>query len=471
MAKKENNGSQLARGVLIILISNVVNMFFGIITNLILPKYLSVESYAGIKTYQLYLAYVGILHFGFVDGIYLKYGGKEISDLSVDSIKTSISSFRLFQCAILGIGAILALIIHDYILLIVAMMVLPTNMLNFYKYLFQACGEYSAYGRVINVVSFATFAINFSFVFFLRTDNHYMYLIGYLVLNFCIWLVIEVQFLHKHHMSNALIKFSKSDLIENMRNGILLTLGNFTSTITTTMDRWFVKLLIGTTSFAQYGFAVSMENFLNTAVTPVSITLYNALCKDDTKENVRRYRGYVTLFASLIVASAFPIKLIAEYYLTKYYDSIKTVVLLFGSQMFYVVVKSVYVNLYKARKQQKRYFIKLLISLGCGLLFNVFAYYIWNIKEAYAVATLLSAIAWYILVQFDFKDEHVLPNEVIFSSITLCGFISSGIIFPSWIGLIVYAFIYFVAAILFMRPSLYASIHLVKSFIKRKLNR
>lgn len=69
MSKKGSTGSQLARGVLIILISNVVNMFFGIITNLILSKYLSVESYAGIKTYQLYLAYVGILHFGFVDEI------------------------------------------------------------------------------------------------------------------------------------------------------------------------------------------------------------------------------------------------------------------------------------------------------------------------------------------------------------------------------------------------------------------
>ncbi len=470
MPKKGSTGSQLARGVLIILISNVVNMFFGIITNLILPKHLSVESYAGIKTYQLYLAYVGILHFGFVDGIYLKYGGKEIKDLSIDSMKTSISSFRLFQCAVLVIGAILAFLIHDYILLIVALMVLPTNMLNFYKYLFQACGEYSAYGRVINVVSFATFVINISFVFFVKTDNYYLYLIGYLVLNFCIWLVIEVQFMRKHHMSNALLTFSKSDLIENMKNGILLTLGNFTSTITTTMDRWFVKLLIGTTSFAQYGFAVSMENFLNTAVTPVSITLYNALCKDNTKENVKKYRGYVTLFASLIVASAFPIKLITEYYLTKYYDSIKIVVLLFGSQMFYVVVKSVYVNLYKARKQQKRYFIKLLISLACGLLFNVFAYFICNIKEAYAFATLLSAIAWYILVQFDFKEEHVLPNEVIFSSITLCGFITSGFIFPSWLGLIVYILVYLISAVLFMRSSLNASIQLVTSFIKRKLN-
>ena len=46
-----------------------------------LPKYLSIETYAGLKTFLLYTSYVGILHFGYVDGIYIRYGGKEKEEL------------------------------------------------------------------------------------------------------------------------------------------------------------------------------------------------------------------------------------------------------------------------------------------------------------------------------------------------------------------------------------------------------
>ena len=69
LKKSESN---LATGIVLIFIANVINLLFSIGTNLILPKFLSVESYAAIKTYQLYITYVGVLHFGFNDGMYLK---------------------------------------------------------------------------------------------------------------------------------------------------------------------------------------------------------------------------------------------------------------------------------------------------------------------------------------------------------------------------------------------------------------
>lgn len=69
LKKSESN---LATGIVLIFIANVINLLFSIGTNLILPKFLSVESYAAIKTYQLYITYVGVLHFGFNDGMYQK---------------------------------------------------------------------------------------------------------------------------------------------------------------------------------------------------------------------------------------------------------------------------------------------------------------------------------------------------------------------------------------------------------------
>ena len=57
-------------------------------------------------------------------------------------------------------------------------------------------------------------------------------------------------------------------------------------------------------------------------------------------------RNYVMIFAALIVSCAFPARFILEVYLTKYIDSAKVMFLLFAAQIFYIVIKSIYVNLY-----------------------------------------------------------------------------------------------------------------------------
>jgi O-antigen/teichoic acid export membrane protein len=128
--------------------------------------------------------------------------------------------------------------------------------------------------------------------------------------------------------------FSFDELIKNIKAGILLTVGNLSSVVLTSMDRWFVKALMTTLAFAQYSFAVSMENFMNVAVTPVTTTLYNYFCKATDEVKVRKARNYVMIFAALIVSCAFPARFILEVYLTKYIDSAKVMFLLFAAQIF-----------------------------------------------------------------------------------------------------------------------------------------
>ena len=47
-----------------------------------LPKIISVEQYGYWQVYLFYSTYVGILHLGLNDGIYLRYGGEEYNDLN-----------------------------------------------------------------------------------------------------------------------------------------------------------------------------------------------------------------------------------------------------------------------------------------------------------------------------------------------------------------------------------------------------
>lgn len=89
--------NSLKKGIFYVFLANVINLIFNLITNFVLPKKLSIGSYADIKTYQLYVSYAGLFHFGFVDGMYIKYGGKNINSIDKRDLKINLNTLRLFK--------------------------------------------------------------------------------------------------------------------------------------------------------------------------------------------------------------------------------------------------------------------------------------------------------------------------------------------------------------------------------------
>lgn len=428
---------KLQKGIFAVLLANIINVIFSLATNFLLPKYLSVESYAAIKEFQLYVSYVGLFHFGFVDGIYLKYGGKDLNKKLDSNFSTNISTMRIFQIFITLAVVGVAINLNDKILLLFALSILPQNMANYFKFLYQAIGEFDLYGKAMNLTTITTFLLNIVLLFVIKTDKMLLYIGGYVILFFIIWFVLEVYFRKKHILIKGKI-FSIKELIDNIRTGCLLTLGNLSSIFLSSMDRWFVKVLMNTIAFAQYSFAVSVENFLNLAITPVTTTLFNYFCRETDVKVHRKVFNYVVVFATLIPAAAFPVKFILEVFLKKYLDSVAVVFLLFSAQMFYTIIKSIYINLYKVQRKQKKYFVKLLCILVIGFVFNVICYRINHVKEAFAVGTLFSAIIWFFLSKRDFKYLKTEIKTEIYIFFELVMFLFLGINVESILGFLMY---------------------------------
>lgn len=428
----------LRRGMMQILLANILNMLFSIGTNFLLPKYLSFDAYSQIKTYQLYITYVAILHLGYNDGMYLKFGGKTLNEVNDREIQWNLSTLRIFQLIVMLGSVGVAIILKDIPLMMAAMAILPQNMIAYFKNFYQAIGEFKRYSRIMNLTTGLTFLINISLIAFIRTDNYTIYLIGYVLLSVGLWLTLEIS-LHKlKKMKVVAFQFSLNELKDNVSNGILLLLGNFSSQLLTSMDRWFVKVLLGSFAFAQYAFAVSMENFLNVAITPVSVTMYNYFCKHDEEKDILQIRELIIAFATIIVAAAFPVKFIMEIFLQKYLDSSKVIFTLFAAQIFYIIIKSVYVNLYKARKMQGKYFSKLCVIVVIAFIFNVICYSVYHVKESFAIGTLLSAIVWFFLCQLDFRNLKYCARHYIYIGVEVVLYIACGYFFEAVVGGVLY---------------------------------
>jgi O-antigen/teichoic acid export membrane protein len=63
------------------LTSNLVSLLVSALVILVVPKLIGVEEYGYWQLYLFYSSYVGFMHFGWNDGIYLRYGGKEYKEL------------------------------------------------------------------------------------------------------------------------------------------------------------------------------------------------------------------------------------------------------------------------------------------------------------------------------------------------------------------------------------------------------
>lgn len=460
---------KLGKGMLVVLFVNIINMAFNVVLNFIQPKYLPVNSYAAIKTFALYISATGIFHLGYEDGMFIKYGGKNVHEINKTQLEKNISTLRIFQffmsLGILSIG----FVIQDCIIIIFSFLLLPYNMTMYFRLFYQAIGEFELYGKIINISTIFIFVGNLFLLFFMKIQTYYSYLFINIIAYTILWIILEIQAKNRYMIHARLFDFSLSELAKSIKSGFFIMLGNFSSVFLTSMDRWCVKFFLSNNAFAEYSFAVSMESFLNVAVTPFTVTLYNYFCREKDILKIKRIHSIILILSTFLVACAFPAKFILQIWLKDYIESVSVMFYLFGSQIFFIIIKSVYVNLYKAQQKQNKYFAKLVLVLVLGLILNGLCYYVFKNKEAMAIATLFTSIIWFILCQIDFKEICFEKRHYLYAIVEVIIFVFLGNRFDAVIGGCLYLIITAVLLITLLKEEASYLLSLLNNIIKKKV--
>lgn len=459
----------MREGLLKILVANIISLTINILNSFLLPKYLSVDTYATLKTYTFYVGYAGFLSLGFADGMYLKYGGKELKSIDYEELGCSLKSYIVLELIICSLISILSYAMGEPILLAVAVGAFFINIIGYYKNLYQAVGEYGLYGRSLNYQTFLLFFLNLLFIIVFHSDYAFVYVAIQVISALLIALYLSVIIENKTHLfAKGTIQLTV--IKENVFSGFALMLGNFSSSLFTGIDRWFVKILMNSVSFALYSFAVSLENIINVFVTPITISLYNAFCKRRDVSYVKGMKCLSMLWGLVIVASAFPVKIILTNYLAAYQDATGVIFPLFAAQIFYAIIKGVHVNLYKAEQKQKKYFCIMLVLLVVATALNALFYYFFRSERAFAFATLATAIVWFIYCEIESPEYRFSFKEYFTLLVMLVVYFIASHFTSSIVGLVVYIGALFVTSFLFMNNTMKTVINLVKktpTFIRR----
>ena len=290
---------KIKKGIFYVLIANIINLIISLFTGFVLPKYLSIETYSNIKLFQLYITYTGIIHFGFSDGMYLRNGGKTLETINKKEILDEFYTFKIFQSVMTIIAVAISFILKNEILILCSIVILPINVSNYIRNLYNSIGLFKKYSRYTNINTIMIFIINIILLFIIKNDYYKTYLIAYIAVYFLYWLFIEYE-IHKL-FGKEHVEFNKRYIEENIKSGFFLLIGNFCNVIFTSIDRLFIKYFLGTIKFAFYSFAVSIENLMNVFITPISTVMYNYFCNNNGKEDIIRVKKYILLFATFII--------------------------------------------------------------------------------------------------------------------------------------------------------------------------
>lgn len=456
----------MKKGIMQVMLANVLCMLISIATNFILPRYLSIETYNVIKSYTLYISYAGLFAFGYTDGIYLKYGGSQITTLNKDELNKDSFTYFVFQTFIFILILFGAILRKNDLFIVFSIGLLATNLGGYFKILYQATGVFGKYGMALNLEKIVVFFVNIFFVFLLRTDASSFYLVAQIL-----GPIITFGYLfhtYKEYCRNYLKpKFSFSALYKNIKSGFILTIGGVADIFFTGLDRWFIKILMGIREFSLYSFAVSLENIISTFTAPISITLYNYFCKGLNNKTIRRIKSVLLLFGFLLLAAVFPIKWIVDNYIKSYVDSIDVILFLFIAQFFYMIIRSIYVNLYKARKKQDTYLKQIIIMLLVAFTTNALFYLTDKKIESFALATCLTSVLWFLWCELKHSEIRYNLKEYLCIIVALIVCFLCKMFLPTILGFLIYLMIVVILTFIFLRNTIMYCVANLKVVVKK----
>ena len=318
----------LKKSILKIFSANFFTMLSGIVISFLVPAVLSVEMYSYVKTYAFYISYIAFFSLGFVDGMYIKYGGIDFNNVDKSEFKLEHLIYLVIQIIFTIFFVIFSIVKSNIIIFLMGISIIPMNVVGFYKMFYQAVGEFDKYVYVSYVYTVVNFILNIFLIFIMKSKSYIPYCLTSLLANIVIYIYLELKFLSE--FKGIKVKYDKR-VFNNIKVGFFILIGNLSVMMFYAIDRWFIKLFYTVNDFAYYSFAISMLNIINLLIGAISVTFYNYLSKDEDEKKVTKLKRYLIILGAFASLGYFVLAGIVNIILKKYIPSLNIIAISFAA--------------------------------------------------------------------------------------------------------------------------------------------
>jgi O-antigen/teichoic acid export membrane protein len=391
---------------------NALLLVFGFIQLLIIPRYLSVEDFGYWQLFILYASYVGILHLGFIDGIHVRWAGKELDQVGGE-IKTAFRFLLLEQVVvIIPLGLLLYFLLQppfQCIGLMILVCAFIVNLGTFFIFTTQAIRKFKLL-TVVNAGRGLAFLILIILLFAFGFLNYQYVILASLTASLLV--LSTLAFWFRKYLRGEMPSLSSLWACGkgNISIGIFVLLGNLIVVLFLTIDRLMVSSFFAIDQFAIYAFALTVAMI---AYTFLTLEL--------------RARAYQLGKPAIILAWAasltiyFPLTGLVEFYLPHYVASLLIMQILLCTVGFGSLIQILHVSYYLAYRKQRRYFLWGIIALALSAMLNLSAIKIFGTLESVAIATLISFVIWYIINELSLRSVIGESNSELWKRLAILG--------------------------------------------------
>ncbi len=463
---------QIAKNITYSFSANIISLGISVFMVMVVPKFLSVNDYGLWQLFLFYFSYLGFFHFGWEDGIYLRYAGKNFDDLDRKLFAGQfygIIALQIFLAVIVTLlGKSMVIDTTKQIALICAVWLAPfVNFNNLCNFIMQITNRIKDYAKFLLLERIVFLCVVVLFLFILHQNEfQYMY---YANVVSVITAALVGSYLCRSllHLNFDPIHRIVLEAKENLIVGSQLMFANIASMLIVGCIRYGISIGWDVVTFGKVSLTLGISNFLLIFINSVSVVFFPLIKRMDEVQRVSAYmkiRNVLTflLFAALL--GYYPLKCMLSWWLPKYADSLIYMSVLFPICVFESKV-SLLINTYLKSMRQETLMLKINV---CSVLVSLVVTFL-----AVAIFHNLDLTVFFIVVVYAFRcvlaeyitgrllGLHLVRNILI--DLMMCMlFITTGWLFDNWFCMVFYGLAYF--ALLIVKK---ADLHqLVLLFIK-----
>ena len=420
MHMKKLSGKKIAKNMMLSVLAQAVSVLVGFVLNLIVPKFIPESDYSLWQSYLLYSQYLGVLHFGLMDGIVLRYARFDYDELDKDMVR---SQYRLIMeldlllsAGLLAIGCLLFRGDNRVLCILLACTVCIEITFNYISFTFQITN---------------------------RITHYVAYIAGYRVI-YCLLVLGGLRYSRRLLVGSMV---PRARLLPELRTtlsaGVWLMLSSYAANFLVGSGKMVIQWRWGLLVFGKVSLAFSLTSFFLQFVTAISVVLFPSIKRmepDKLPGMYCRIRQGISplLFAAMLLY--YPGCVLLRLWLPKYEVSVSYLGMLLPL-IIYTSKVSLLTNNYLKAYQQERTMLRINAScVAAGLALFALGAWVLNSLTAVLLLVLLS-----VMLRSMFSEAAVmriihvdLRREFVIEFALTAVFLISTCLLPYWWGLGVY---------------------------------
>lgn len=432
-------------------LSNIISFLISALITFLVPKQLGIESYGYYQLYLFYTSYTGFLHFGWADGLFLRYGGEYYDKL--DKPKFS-GQFWLYSGVEVAFGLLICL--AGYALasprdkaIVLALtgisvfLLLPRTLL---QYVLQGTNRIREYAT-LTVLEKAVYIVVVVVSLVSGTHSFIPMILADLLGKTCSLLYSIYQCRDILTTKPAGFRASLVEAWANISVGIKLMFANIASMLIIGFVRLSIENQWDVTTFGKVSLTMSVSNLLMVFINAVAMVMFPMLRRTSSDKlsgiyNTMRTCLMIPLLGMLVCY--YPAKVILSAWLPQYADSLGYMAMLFPMCVFESKM-SMLINTYlKALRKEKWLLLVNVTTVSLSVVITLITtYWLHNLDLAVASIVLLLAFRCVFaeLLLSTVLDVNVKTDIVLELSLTVI-FIGASWFVGGIAGLVIYAVAY-----------------------------